>query len=740
MRTFTNGLYVLVAVALLVGALPRPPAANAYEYQYELCPHTAPTTDPSGFDEATFNYYCQYGDYVYEVYFVWRGISDGEQAQFVTWNPVYVGPPPAPTGPPPAIGGGVVGGGPGSTPVPPPVNRKPYGALYSIDQHTIVGYAKDDDQPGVPLWVNVYADALDGRGMQLYRTHYAADVPPGTSEAVHFVVPHDLPGGSLVQVRAVGVSVTGVPDPDHDGHELNGSPKNVPQRIPEGAVQGCDATTCWGYAWDRDVDSYGKHEPIGVRIFADWGAGVQYRGVVLADQPRPDLAGAGIGDRAFSFAHGLPGGSVVTAVGVGKREDSAEDGADGWLQGSATTPPSAPIGVLDGVDANLVAGWAQDKDRPDLPLTVHVHIGSAIYPVVADQPRPDLEAAGIGAHSFSMPIPTGSGAGQPVRLFAVGVDSQGSPDGVNAELSNSGGFVTQGQAGAAAAPASTALSAGAAESESAAPAAAGAWRLPRVYEAEDTSARSASVRIAHDRGGHSGRGFLDFANDRPSGEHAQWTVQVARAGRYELSWRYANGGGADRPLTLAVNGGVARAKLSMPPIDGWDAWRTSTVTADLKAGSNTIRVATAGNSGANLDVLSVSPVVARNPGLPGLYQMEDARRTGGAAVARKHQGYTGGGYIDFANPDDTVTQTVRAQRAGRHTILLRYANASPYPRPLLMTVNSGQRLVLHAPPTGAWTRWLDLSVPVNLRAGGNTIRLRAGLLGAPNIDRIEVAR
>src|SRR5204862_451481 len=103
--------------------------------------------------------------------------------------------------------------------------------------------------------------------------------------------------------------------------------------------------------------------------------------------------------------------------------------------------------------------------------------------------------------------------------------------------------------------------------------------------------------------GFSGTGFCNTNN--AVGASVQWTVNAANAGGATLTFRYANGSTASRPMTVTVNGSAV-ATLDFPPTGSWDTWATATTTATLAAGSNTVRLtATTASGGPNLDYLEV---------------------------------------------------------------------------------------------------------------------------------------
>ncbi len=90
------------------------------------------------------------------------------------------------------------------------------------------------------------------------------------------------------------------------------------------------------------------------------------------------------------------------------RQPPARPRRDGREDGAASQPagPEAkqlPIGKLEVVNGTSISGWAWDPARPDEPISIDIIDGdTTICTVRADQPRPDLGAAGLGtgAHAF----------------------------------------------------------------------------------------------------------------------------------------------------------------------------------------------------------------------------------------------------------------------------------------------------------------------------------------------------
>ena len=106
--------------------------------------------------------------------------------------------------------------------------------------------------------------------------------------------------------------------------------------------------------------------------------------------------------------------------------------------------------------------------------------------------------------------------------------------------------------------------------------------------------------------GFTGTGYADFTN--ASGDSIEWDVSAHEAGRYELAFRYANGALSDRPLQLSLNGDVLNGRLPFASTGSWSTWREVSMEVNLGNTGNRLRLATVGNNGPNIDVLTVRPM------------------------------------------------------------------------------------------------------------------------------------
>jgi hypothetical protein len=143
---------------------------------------------------------------------------------------------------------------------------------------------------------------------------------------------------------------------------------------------------------------------------------------------------------------------------------------------------------------------------------------------------------------------------------------------------------------------------------------------PTRYEAESSPATCAGA-IESNHAGYSGSGFCNA--DNAVGAAAQFTVTAAAAGSAAIAVRYANGGTANRPADVLVNGAVAHSGTAFDPTGAWSTWVTKTLTVPVNAGTNTVRLSpTTANGLANVDYLEID--AAGDP--PTGKQMEDLDR------------------------------------------------------------------------------------------------------------------
>ena len=129
-----------------------------------------------------------------------------------------------------------------------------------------------------------------------------------------------------------------------------------------------------------------------------------------------------------------------------------------------------------------------------------------------------------------------------------------------------------------------------------------------LYEAEDRTAAK-GCNSATNNAGYTGDGFMDFGGN---GSWIEWNdVYASTVAGFELTFRYANGGAAQRPVSIIVNGRNI-GSVAFRPTGAWTNWATGSITVTLEQGSNTVRVmASTDKGGPNLDgmVIAVSNII-----------------------------------------------------------------------------------------------------------------------------------
>lgn len=124
----------------------------------------------------------------------------------------------------------------------------------------------------------------------------------------------------------------------------------------------------------------------------------------------------------------------------------------------------------------------------------------------------------------------------------------------------------------------------------------------------ETAARKGGVLATYNPG-YTGSGYIDFKN--ATGDYIEWTATMPVAQTMELQIRYANGGTANRPMRLSINGTVVTQSLAFPVTGSFRNWAYSRIKVNLAAGPNKIRITANGASGPNTDHLVVAAPVAK---------------------------------------------------------------------------------------------------------------------------------
>ncbi|MBT0994097.1 hypothetical protein KIN34_07345 [Cellulomonas sp. DKR-3] len=112
----------------------------------------------------------------------------------------------------------------------------------------------------------------------------------------------------------------------------------------------------------------------------------------------------------------------------------------------------------------------------------------------------------------------------------------------------------------------------------------------KVYEAENATVVNANRFATGNASNGSYVGQIDGTGSSRADSFVDFIVQVPSTRAYTMSIRYANGTGATSTHGLAYNGG-GWSTVSYPPTAGWAQFASTTVSVNLNAGYNVIRLA-----------------------------------------------------------------------------------------------------------------------------------------------------
>lgn len=107
--------------------------------------------------------------------------------------------------------------------------------------------------------------------------------------------------------------------------------------------------------------------------------------------------------------------------------------------------------------------------------------------------------------------------------------------------------------------------------------------------------------------------YVDYKSK--TGDALEWTVDAGIAGETTLSIRYGLASATPRDMALEVNGVVVVEALSFTQVGtSWTDWGTLAATIDLVEGENTIRLVVTGDSGPNVDAITLTGPAVADPG------------------------------------------------------------------------------------------------------------------------------
>ena len=236
-----------------------------------------------------------------------------------------------------------------------------------------------------------------------------------------------------------------------------------------------------------------------------------------------------------------------------------------------------------------------------------------------------------------------------------------------------------------------------------------------------------------------------------AGEWLNYTVDVAAAGSYRISFAVASSGQGGT-FHLDMNGTNVTGSLTVPNTGSWQTWQTVTATATLARGRQVARLvadATGASAVGNFSSIvftatvpavtgSGSPFSGTPAAIPGTIAAPDFDSgAAGTAYFDTTPGNTGGAYrstdvdiepsseggfdVGWIAAGEWLKYTVSVASPGSYSLQLRVASPGGGAMHVAFGAPSSASASITVPATGGWQTWATVSVPVTLAAGPQTM-------------------
>jgi PelA/Pel-15E family pectate lyase len=126
-----------------------------------------------------------------------------------------------------------------------------------------------------------------------------------------------------------------------------------------------------------------------------------------------------------------------------------------------------------------------------------------------------------------------------------------------------------------------------------------------IQEEQAGFCRVDGIATENTNAGYTGNGYTNSNNVQ--GSTIEWAVNAPNSSRYTLTFRFANGGTANRNGSLLINGGSnGNYTMQLPATGGWTNWQTTSIEIDLVQGNNLLKLSSLTTDGlANIDSLKI---------------------------------------------------------------------------------------------------------------------------------------
>jgi Domain of unknown function (DUF4394) len=126
---------------------------------------------------------------------------------------------------------------------------------------------------------------------------------------------------------------------------------------------------------------------------------------------------------------------------------------------------------------------------------------------------------------------------------------------------------------------------------------------------------------------------------------------------------------------------------------------------------------------------------------PTSYEAENATQGGGNIVQANFPGFSGTGFVNYADNVAGGFTQFQVNQSGTQTLIFRYSNGGTVNRPCNVTVNGVSVGTVAFAPTGSFGAYKTTTLPVNLgtAVGFRAVRITSTTAaGGPNLDKMDV--
>jgi len=236
--------------------------------------------------------------------------------------------------------------------------------------------------------------------------------------------------------------------------------------------------------------------------------------------------------------------------------------------------------------------------------------------------------------------------------------------------------------------------------------------IPGKIQAEDyTSMSGIQTEGCSDTDGGLNVGWVD------TGDWMDYNVNVQSSGTYNVKFRVATPN-SNTKIDLRNSSGTVLGTVTVPNTGGWQTWQDATISVNLTAGTQTLRVY--GNTnGWNLNWFEFT---ATAKPIPGKIQAEDYTSMSG--IQTESCSDTGGGLdVGWVDTGDWMDYGVNVQSSGTYNVKFRVASPNSNTKIDLKKSDGTVLGTVNVPNTGGWQTWQDATISVNLTAGTQTLRV-----------------